>query len=154
MKFKCTNLQNTSQRRVTPESSLVVGSLSHLDGDVPLHPPQRFHSPLRDVLEAFAGSASQKKTEQVRRGLLNGGILTTAIGALGDKTIRWARSTSTPTTPPLVSKSLSTGEMGLAGGGLLSSSSTSMAHAWPSAGGDQRIESWRSLKEHHWLMGQ
>ena len=40
MKFwhiKCTNLQNMPQGRVPPESSLLVGSLSHLAGYGPLH---------------------------------------------------------------------------------------------------------------------
>ena len=83
MKFKCTNLQNTPRRRVPMESSLVVGSLSHLAGYVPLHRTQWFHSLLRGILEAFAGSASQKDiVELVRRGFLNGGILTTTTGAL------------------------------------------------------------------------
>ena len=54
---------------------------------------------------------------------------------LGDEMVRWARSTSTPTAPPQVSKLLSPGETGLAGCGLLFSSFTSMAWAWPSAGG-------------------
>ena len=49
------------------------------------------------------------------------------FGLLGDETIRWAKSASTPIAPPPVSRSLSTGETGLAGGEQVPSSSTSMA---------------------------
>ena len=65
MKFcniKCTNLQNTPRGRVPLESSLLVGSLSHLAGYGSLHPSNTVVSlPSHGgILEAFARSASQK----------------------------------------------------------------------------------------------
>ena len=55
--------------------------------------------------------------------------------SLGDETFRLAISPSTPIAPPPVNRSSPAGEMGLAGGGPPSLSSTYMAWAWPSAGG-------------------
>ena len=57
------------------------------------------------------------------------------FGPLGDETVRWAKSTSTPIAPPPVSRLLSTGETGLVGGEPIPLSSTSMAWVWPSVGG-------------------
>ena len=64
----------------------LVGSLNHLAGPAEgstalfIRPPQWLHSLPGGILEAFAGSASQKDiVELVRRGLLNGGISTTTI---------------------------------------------------------------------------
>ena len=65
MKFcniKCTNLQNMPRGMVPLECSLLVSSLSHLAGYIPLHPSNTAVSlPSHGgILEAFARSASQK----------------------------------------------------------------------------------------------
>ena len=57
-------------------------------------------------------------------------------GPLGDETVRWAKSDSTPITSLPISKSSSSWETGLAGRERIPSSSTSMSCVWPSAGGE------------------
>ena len=75
-------------------------------------------------------------------------------GSLGDETVRLAMSPSTPTAPPPVNRLSSAGEMGLAGVGR----HPRHPPPWHGLGlwleGDQRIESWHSLKECHQLPGQ
>ena len=67
----------------------LVGSLNHLAGPAGdstalfFRPTRQLNSPPRGILEAFAGSASQKDiVELVRRGLLNRGVLTTTTVVL------------------------------------------------------------------------
>ena len=74
-------------------------------------------------------------------------------GFLGDKTVRLAKSPSMLAAAPPVNRSSSTGEMGLAGGWLPCSSSTSMAwDFW--LGENRRIAPGHSLKECHQSLEQ